>query len=304
MPAALEKLVSLKNLLAEVQLPALPQSAIRLLELSQDLDNGPHEFSIPIEADPGLTSQVLKFVNSSYFGFSKEISSVKQAITLVGVRTIKNFALWSAVFSLIPNPKCGLFDLQALWRDSLRRGLFARMMGKMLGMRDAEELFAAGLLQDMAVPLLAKELPDEYSEMFEERENSRSRLSKLELARFGWTHGEAGALIARHWKFPTEFVDLIDQHTAIEELVASGDANRAELAVALSAMLPSSVDDQWGEYEVFAAVFKKVAPAGSPDIAEMLAKTDELFTEFAPVLNVSTTAKGLSEYYEEATQSA
>ena len=115
----------LKELLCSAQLPALPQSAIRLLELSQNPDNGPAEFAVPIESDPGLTGQVLKFVNSSYFGFSREISSVKLAITLVGIRTIKNFSLWSAVFSLMPNPKCGPFDLKSLWQDSLRRALFA-----------------------------------------------------------------------------------------------------------------------------------------------------------------------------------
>ncbi len=183
----------LKKLLAGAQLPALPQSAIRLLELSQDPDNGPPEFALPIEADPGLTGQVLRFVNSSYFGFSREISSVRLAITLVGVRTIKNFALWSAVFSLMPNPKCGPFDLKSLWQDSLRRGLFARALGKQLGIKDAEDLFAAALLQDMAIPLLAKELPAEYAELLNAREGGQQRLSDLERAKFDWTHAEAGA---------------------------------------------------------------------------------------------------------------
>ena len=62
----------LQEIIAGAQLPALPQSAIRLLELSQDPENGPAEFAVPIEADPGLTGQVLRFVNSSYFGFSRE----------------------------------------------------------------------------------------------------------------------------------------------------------------------------------------------------------------------------------------
>ena len=90
--------VDLKKLLNNAQLPALPQSAISLLEISQDPENGPVEFAIPIEADPGLAGQVLRFVNSSYFGFSREISSVKLAITLVGVRTIKNFSLLERSF--------------------------------------------------------------------------------------------------------------------------------------------------------------------------------------------------------------
>lgn len=302
MAATLTHSMSLKELLSDVQLPALPQSAIRLLELARDLDNGPHEFSIPIEADPGLTSQVLKFVNSSYFGFSHEISSVQQALTLVGVRTIKNFALWSAVFSLMPNPHCGPFDLQVLWRDSLRRAIFARCFGKCLGLKDAEELFTAGLLQDMAVPLLAKALPQDYAEMLKQRGESPKRLSEMELERFGWTHGEAGAMVAGQWNFPAEFADLIDQHTAIEHLVASQDASAAELAVALSASLPSSADESWTEYQVFAAVYKKIAAAAAPDIAELLTDVDSQFAEFAPVMNVSTNAKSLVVFYCEAAE--
>src|SRR4029079_7545413 len=178
----------LKELLSSAQLPALPQSAIRLLELSQNPDNRPAEFAVPIEPDPGLTGQVLKFVNSSYFGFSREISSVKLAITLVGIRTIKNFSLWSAVFSLMPNPKCGPFDLKSLWQDSLRRALFARGFGKMLGLKEADDLFAGALLQDMAIPLLAKEHPAKYLRLLESRSDGLERMSELEQTNFGWTH--------------------------------------------------------------------------------------------------------------------
>src|SRR3972149_6854802 len=172
--------LDLKKILSIAQLPGLPQSAIRLLELAQDPSNGPAEFAVPIEVDPGLTGQVLKFVNSSYFGFAREISSVKMAITLVGIRTIKNFALWSAVFSLMPNPKCGPFDLKSLWQDSLRRALFARALGKLLGMKDAEEVFAAALLQDMAIPILAKETPQLYTKLLDSRKQGQVRLSVLE----------------------------------------------------------------------------------------------------------------------------
>ncbi len=79
----------------------LPQSAIRMLKLSKDFNTGPPESAQAIEVDPGLTGQILKFVNSSYFGFAKEITNVRHAITLLGVHTIKNFTLWSAVFSVM-----------------------------------------------------------------------------------------------------------------------------------------------------------------------------------------------------------
>ncbi len=230
----------LNKILAGAQLPALPQSAIQLLELSQDPENGPTEFAVPIETDPGLTGQVLRFVNSSYFGFSREISSVKLAITLVGIRTIKNFALWSAVFSLMPNPKCGPFDLKSLWQDSLRRGLFARAMGKLLGLKETEDLFSAALLQDMGVPLLAKENPTVYAKLLETRDTRHVRLSQLEQQVFGWTHADAAGIIARQWNLPDEFADLVVAHTDIEPWLSQPEAAAGKLAVAMSSLLPSA----------------------------------------------------------------
>jgi HD-like signal output (HDOD) protein len=291
--------LDLDRILSSGQLPALPQSAISLLQLSKDPNNGPTEYAVPIESDPGLTGQVLKFVNSSYFGFSREISSVKLAITLVGVRTIKNFALWSAVFSLMPNPKCGPFDLKYLWQDSLRRALFARYVAKVLGVRDAEDAFAAALLQDMAVPLLAKEFADDYIKLLDERSKGTSRLSDLERQRFGWTHADVAGQMARKWKLPEASAKLIERHVAIDELAQAG-SDPAEVAVALSSMLPTTSDKQWFECELFEKFFDRVLPKTAPSIVEILTLIDREFIEFAPVLKISNPAQSLVESFSEA----
>jgi len=284
----------IESLLAGAQLPALPQSAIRLLQLSQDPENGPAEFAIPIESDPGLTGQVLKFVNSSYFGFAREISSIKLAITLVGIRTIKNFALWSAVFSLMPNPKCGPFDLKSLWQDSLRRGLFARALGRLLGQTDSEDLFAAALLQDMAVPLLAKELPEEYDKLFQNRRGGQMRLSDLERERFGWTHAEAASILARRWSLPEEFAELIECHTDFDRLVKQG-ATPGQVAVSLSALLPSVQDATWYERDQFVDVFCQLTDSAESTLQPLLAEIDAGFEEFAPVLKLGMPTRSLVE---------
>jgi HD-like signal output (HDOD) protein len=300
MPSAMSPR-SLKDLLQGAQLPALPQSAIRLLELSQDPNNGPGEFAAPIEGDPGLTSQVLKFVNSSYFGFSREISNVKLAITLVGIRTIKNFALWSAVFSLMPNPKCGPFDLKCLWQDSLRRGLFARAWGKLMGLKDAEDLFAGGLLQDMAVPLLAKELGPAYAKLIEGRKSGEVRLSVLEQAEFGFDHAQAGAQMARSWSLPAEFAKLIESHTRIDELLANEKREIGPTAVALSALLPAANDAQWFERDKFLASFETACKAAPKPLGDLLAQVDKDYTEFAPVLKIAAPSKSLVQLLGETT---
>lgn len=292
--------IDLRQLLTDAQLPALPQSAISILEISQNPHNGPAEFTVAIEADPGLTGQVLRFVNSSYFGFSREISSVKLAVTLVGARTIKNFALWSAVFSLMPNPKCGSLDLKILWQDSLRRALFARTVAKQLGHKGSEEVFAASLLQDMAVPLLAKEIPEIYARLLAAREQGR-RLSQIEREELGWTHAEAGGIMARQWNLPEEFAVMVENHAEIEHWNKSGDRNVGKLIAALSALLPSAADEEWGEFDQFKSVFEEVLVFGGPKITALIDQTDADFSEFSPLLNIAAPKRPLMDYFMQTT---
>ena len=293
----------LNAVLANTQLPALPVSAMRLLELSQDPNKGPAEYAKPIEADAGLMGQVLRFVNSSYFGFSREIASVQQALTLVGVRTIKNFALWSAVYSLIPNPKFGPFDLKSLWQDSLRRAVFARSLGRELRLPNAEDLFAAALLQDMAIPLLLKAMPEQYEGLVERRSKERVRLSSLERELFGWDHAEAAAALCRNWRLPEEFAVLIERHPALDELLNAPTPRIDAVCVALASMLPSCRDEQWDEEEEFLDGIERVTESRTVDLQQLLTDVDKSFEEFAPVLKIQVPGKSLVDWYSESSAS-
>lgn len=276
----------LDELLASAQLPALPHSAITLLHLSQNPNNGPNQYSVPIEADPGLLGQVLKFVNSSYFGFSREIASVSQALNLVGVRTITNFALWNAVFSLVPNPQVGCFDLKRLWQDSLRRGLFSRSMGKRLGVAHYEDLFAGALLQDMAIPVLMKQLSQEYAQLSQQQADRGVRLSVVEREYFGWDHAEASAKLAKLWNLPEAIVGLIASHTQLDELLGQGEASRGRATVALSSLLPRCNDSQWNEKDAFIDGYRQLV-GDIHELDSVLSQVDEDTELFAPLLKLA-----------------
>ncbi len=196
----------------------------------------------------------------------------------------------------MPNPKCGPFDLKSLWQDSLRRGLFARAFGKVMGLKEAEELFAASLLQDMAVPLLAKEQPVRYLKLLEARTDGESRLSDLERAEFGWTHADAAGYMARHWSLPEEFAKLIESHTQLDQLMAASTREVGKLSVALSALLPASHDEQWYEREKFLATYGQLATGRGREVADVFAQIDAEFAEFAPVLKLATPAKSLVQH--------
>ncbi|MCA9104201.1 MAG: HDOD domain-containing protein [Planctomycetales bacterium] len=288
----------IEEVLRQVQLPALPQTAIHLLELSRNSDNGPTEYAKPIEADPGLTGQILRFVNSSFFGFRTEVTSVKLAINLVGVRTIKNFALWSAVFSLLPSFKQGVFNIKLLWQDSLRRALFAKALGKRLGADNEEDLFTAALLQDLAIPILVKELAQEYVQYIDLLQTDTMRLSMREHQSHGWTHADAGAFIAKKWKLPESLCRLIENHTAIDERWGQSKTMVGQLTVSLSALLPSSAFDRWHDQGEFLRVFAQ-QPASRGSLDELFTQVDRDMEQFAPLLKLTTPSRTLASYLVE-----
>ncbi|MEQ1825614.1 MAG: HDOD domain-containing protein [Pirellula sp.] len=294
---------SLEDVLANTQLPALPTSAMKLLELSQDPKNGPAEYARPIEADAGLMGQILRFVNSSYFGFSREIASIQQALTLVGVRTIKNFALWSAVFSLVPNPKFGPFDLKCLWQDSLRRAVFARILGRELKVPNSEDLFAAALLQDMAIPILLKALPEQYEALISRRSKEKLRLSSLEQEVFGWDHAQAAAALCRNWRLPEEFAVLIERHPALDELLDATNPRIDAACVALASLLPTCQDTEWDEVSEFLDGIETVSANRAFDLASILEAADAAFEEFAPILKIQVPEKSLTDWLAESSAS-
>ncbi len=288
----------LDAILLEAQLPALPASALRLIELSKDPRNGPEEYAKPIEIDPSLNSQVLRFANSSYFGFSREIASVKQALTLIGVRPICNFALWSAIYSLIPNPTYGEFELKVLWQDSVRRAVFARVCGRRLQLGNVEELFAAALLQDVAIPVLLIAVPGEYERLITQDASSHGRLSELEQQRFGWDHAIAGAKLCRNWHLPEEVSNMIESHIDISHTLTAPITKIDYAIVSLSSLLPSFKQSEWTERTQFLVGMSALLGDDSEKIESLIEQVDAAFDDFAPMLNMRTANQTISDWLE------
>jgi HD-like signal output (HDOD) protein len=292
--------LDLDEILTASQLPALPQSALRLLQICQDEEAGATELAATIESDLGLASQVLRFANSSYFGFSRAVSSVKGAVALVGMRTIKSFVLWSAVFAAVPDPKCGPFRLQRLWEDSLRRALFARDLVSAFDSNVADDAFAAALLQDMAIPLLCRGAPAQYARLLEAQDRSGTRLSALERAAFGWTHADAAKRMARLWRLPETVAVAVGGHLDIDRWVACCASHPTELAVAMSALLASEADPCQPESALLENHYQRLVPAAGPALATLLGQVDDEFLELAPLLKAGDPGDSPAERPQEA----
>jgi HD-like signal output (HDOD) protein len=269
----------------------MPQTAVALLEISQGEDVGPNEFAEPILMDPGLTAQVLQYVNSAYFGFPQKISSVQLAINLVGYKTIKNFVLWKALQNVIQPPPSEEFSLSLLWQDSLRRAIFARNFAEKCQHEAPEEVFAGALMQDLAIPLLLTQRTKDYEKLLRTARVENRRLHELEEDNFGWNHAEIGAMLCERWNFPPELVSMIRQHLTP---TSSFTETNAERIVTVAALLPTEASPVWPEQARLEKCVRMLLP--NTGAQELYYRTDSDFLQLAPSINLSPNCRSLLQW--------
>ena len=281
---------------------ALPPSAAKILELSKDENNGPKEFAAVISADLGLTTQILRFVNSSFFGFRNRITTIQNALSLVYGRTIKNFILWNAVFAAMPNPRCGPFELKKICQDSLRRGLFAKLFGSYIPGQNPDDLFLCALFQDMALPILAQTWPQEYETILKRRQKDNRRLSTLETELFGWNHAEAGAFLVDEWGFADDIKDTIIDHIRQQDTIDAATATPVNLRnaiIVLSGLLPSVVDDFWRDADEFFALYTRLALPGMPLPHDLFGQVENQLPELAMLAQLGPVTGALNAFHKQ-----
>lgn len=284
---------------------ALPQSASKVLELAKNPENGPPEYSVPISADPGLTAQVLKFANSSFFGFRHRITTIQSALTLICVRTIKNFVLWNAVFAMLPDPKIGPFRLKLIFQDALRRGVFCKSFASYFPAADPEEVFVAGLLQDIAIPVLAQHWPKGYENILLDLKENGGHLSQWENEHFGWSHADAGAMLAEEWGFEPQFAQAIRGHIRFDFDRIETEQDLVNSIVRLSSMLPSASRSEWEEGDAFFQAFYKVSQKrflgekGVPSPAVLFSEVDTMYEDLLQMTQIPKPNCSLTEFQRQ-----
>ena len=199
------------------RIPAFPESVHRVLELTSSIDTPPKEIVAVIEHDPILTMRLLKTVNSPFFGLSREVTGIKQAVVYVGMNTVKNVAITVATAGALPKTNKAGLDIASVWMHCLRVGVIARIQAKRCGVNanDLASYFVAGLLHDVGKIVFAEYLPDIYKEVLSTFESTERSLVDIEREHIGIDHAELGGLVAKKWKLPADLIQAIELHHAL-----------------------------------------------------------------------------------------
>jgi len=211
MDEALEK--NLKNYIKTI--PSLPTSVTKVLEICNNPQTSPADLNHVISLDPVLVGRVLKLINSAYYGLGQTVTNLARAVIMLGVNTVKNLALSTAVLGQLSSKKASAgLDMEGFWRHSLCVGVATKLLARKRGIdvKNVEEYFTAGLLHDLGKIPLNAVLKKEYLLTISDADRNRKPLYQSEENTLGLTHCATGAFICEAWKLEGAVGDTILHH--------------------------------------------------------------------------------------------
>ncbi len=165
-----------------------------------------------IEKDLDLTSRLLRFANSAYCGFSTRLSTVTEAISLIGIQQVQDLLTASSVIERFSGVSGDVVDMQSFWKHSLACGIGARLIALERRLPKADRLFVAGLLHDMGRLVLYLESPKVAMSVFELYRKERILLREAEARVLGYDHQNIAEALLRSWKYPPTLVLTVAHH--------------------------------------------------------------------------------------------
>jgi len=219
-----EKKCMKENLLEQLRfcsnLPSLPSVVLKIIDLAGKADTSLTQINHYISHDPALTAKIIKTANSPLYKSRYPVSNISQATNILGTYGVITIALsFSLADSLVKQSraKLGAIHSNNFWRRSITAALASRALGKRLGMhKQLDDLFLAGLLQDIGILAFHALLPEEYFPVFSSTDNHHALLA-AEYEIFGIGHDVLGAALLDHWKFPSYAPDACRHSHATPE---------------------------------------------------------------------------------------
>jgi len=268
-------------------IPSMPQVATRFLEIIQDPDFEYRQVAEVLSTDPGMASEILRLANSALFGVTRQVTSLSQALTLLGIKRIRSLVLGRYIVDSINQKASVRIKTSYYWRRSVGTAVLAARLADTLAANLREEAFISGLLADIGVMILDDAVPDQYQPIAEQyRPGGKADLAAAERALLGSTHAEVSALVLEHWQLPEVICEAVRGHPwelreepgpALPNIVGAADLIAKRLCES-----PTELDEAVQDCrQVMQGL--KLDPGA---LAESLEEIESQIEEFAEVLRI------------------
>ncbi|HHZ87506.1 MAG TPA: HDOD domain-containing protein [Chromatiales bacterium] len=231
------------------KLVSLPEACIRINDMIDDPRYAAADIGEVISTDAALTARILRIVNSSFYGFPSRIDTVSRAITIIGVRDLRDLVLATSavdVFSKVPNE---LVDMGTYWRHNVFTGVLARMIACECNVLHAERLFVTGLLHDIGALVTYSQLPDLSRDALLIAAEEPDMVWQAENEVMGFNHADVGRELLTLWGLPDSLSTVIGWHHQPERATE----HQLDVAIVAMANTAANVMDENLEADEFVA---------------------------------------------------
>jgi HD-like signal output (HDOD) protein/CheY-like chemotaxis protein len=221
---AIARALALQNMLSNEQLkqlatrikclPSLPALYHRLTEELQRDKPSIERISDIISRDPAMAAKILQLVNSAFFGLPQSVTSLTDAVTYLGLTTVRSLVLSWQVFSQFDPQLNRGFSIDALAHHCWLTGMVARRVARAEQQDEivCSQCFLAGLLHDVGQLILATGLPEEYARVRLLARQQNRPIQQTEQELFGATHADVGGYLLGLWGLPTAITEAVALH--------------------------------------------------------------------------------------------
>ena len=225
---------------------SLPEIYLKLRRLLDDETAGIDDFAQVVIIDPNLSTQVLKMVNSAYFGYPEPVDSITRAINMIGLEQLHNLVLGASAMSSLDLPD-DILPLKPFWHNGLYTGVLTQQLALKPGLERSDRLFIAGLLHEVGHLLLCVKMPDYAREAIRRSVQTGEPLHQVQQQMLGCHYGDIGAMLLGNWRLPEELQALVRYHpvpmTAPSQWLQSALLHLAHAYAGQVTPTPADADD-------------------------------------------------------------
>ena len=191
---------------------SLPDVAFRVNELIDQPNTRPSDLAEVILCDPGLSARLLRLINSAYYGLSKPVDTVSQAIYLIGQRELRDLVVATSAVNLFKGLPPEQVNMEIFWFHSIACGIAARELARRCRLPEGERLFLAGLLHSVGKLVFYSQCPDQYRQVLQRFEQEGVDTVVAERQVFGFTYADLSAELLKTWRFPERLWVAVAHH--------------------------------------------------------------------------------------------
>ncbi len=188
-------------------------AALRVIRETESSTSTAQTIAAILANDQALSMRVLRLANSAYYGLSRKVSELQEAVVILGMRSIKNLALVAATYPWMNRPVAGYcLGPKAMWTHAFGTAIGAQLVSRVSGKGKDDVAFTAGLMHDLGKVALSIWLENKINAilLYSNRENIT--FDEAERKILGYDHTQVGEHLARGWNLPEELVQCVRWH--------------------------------------------------------------------------------------------